>query len=64
MLLGESGELIASGHCSTTLRVEYQPAEKSFEIDLGKIRAGAQPKFIAIGVAPGNSIRAIWLTRC
>ena len=38
ILLGESGELIASGHCSTSLAVEYQPIEKSFEIDLGKIR--------------------------
>ena len=56
MLLGESGELIASGHCATDLRVEYQPAEKSFEIDLGKIRADGQPKFVAIGVASGNVI--------
>ena len=56
MLLGESGELIASGHCSTSLRVEYQPIEKSFEIDLGKIRAGAQPKFVAIGVALGDVV--------
>jgi beta-lactamase regulating signal transducer with metallopeptidase domain len=56
MLLGESGELIASGHCSTTLRVEHQPAEQSFEIDLGKIPVGVRPKFVAIGVVPGNVV--------
>ena len=58
MLLGESGELISAGHCSTSLRVEYQPVEKAFEIELGKIRDGAQPKFVAIGAAPGNVVAA------
>ncbi len=58
VLLGETGELISSGHCSTSLRVEYQAVERSFDIEMGKIREGAQPKFIAIGVASGNVLSA------
>ena len=59
MLLGESGEVISTGQCAASLRVEYQPVEKSFEADMGKIREGAQPRFVAIGVAvSGNVISA------
>ncbi len=58
MLLGESGEVISTGQCAASLRVEYQPVEKSFEVDMGKIREGAQPRFVAIGVASGNVISA------
>ena len=58
VLLGETGELISSGHYSTSLRVEYQAVEKSFDIEMGKVGEGAQPKFIAIGVAGGNVLSA------
>jgi beta-lactamase regulating signal transducer with metallopeptidase domain len=58
ILLSESGKLISSGHSSTSVRVEYQPVEKRLEIDMSRPRDGVQPKFIAIGVAPGNVISA------
>ena len=58
ILLGKSGELISSGHCSTSVRVDYKPVEKRLEIDMGKIHEGVEPKFVAIGVAPGSVISA------
>lgn len=53
-LLGSSGELLACGGLSTSLRVEYRPVEQRYEIPLGKIREGVAPAFVAIGITPGN----------
>ena len=53
-LLGSSGELLACGGLSTSLRVEHRPVEQRYEIPLGKIRDDAAPAFVAIGITPGN----------
>jgi hypothetical protein len=55
-LLGPTGDVLASGGVSTELHVESNALEKRFEIALGKIRAGAVPAYLALGVAPGNVV--------
>ena len=57
-LLGESGELISCGHIATSLKVVSDPVEQRFEFDLGKPRGNTEPKFLAIGVAPGDILSA------
>ncbi len=57
-LLGESGEILACGHLATSLKVVSEPVEQDFEIDLGKIRGGVEPKSMAIGIAPGEILSA------
>lgn len=52
-MLSESGELLATGHVSTNLRVEYQPVEQQFELNLATMGA-KEPRYVAIGVSPGN----------
>jgi hypothetical protein len=58
VLLGESGELLACGHLSTSLRVVSQPVEQRFEVDLGRIGGASAPKYLAIGLARGDVISA------
>jgi hypothetical protein len=53
-LLGRSGELIAAGGVSTSLRVESHPVDQRYEIQLGRMRAGVEPAFIALGIARGD----------
>jgi hypothetical protein len=55
-LLGPAGELVAGGHLSTALKVASKPVEERYKIELGKFGDGAEPAFIAIGIAPGNVI--------
>ncbi|WP_406694035.1 hypothetical protein V5E97_23615 [Singulisphaera sp. Ch08] len=57
-LLSESGELLSCGQLATSLKVVSEPTEQRFEIDLGKLRSGTQPKYVAIGIAPGERISA------
>jgi hypothetical protein len=57
-LLGADGELVACGQLSTTLKVVSEPVEPRFEIDLGKIRPGSEPRYVAIGIAPGRVLSA------
>jgi hypothetical protein len=57
-LLGESGALIACGQLSTSLRVVSEPVERRFEVDLGKIDGGAEPRYVVIGIARGEVIAA------
>lgn len=65
-LFGAAGEPVACGHLSTTLKVVSEPVEPRFEIDLGKIRPGSEPRYVAIGVAPGNvfskPMGSLWAT--
>jgi beta-lactamase regulating signal transducer with metallopeptidase domain len=53
-ILAESGELAACGHLSTSLKVVSDPVEQRFVISLGTIRADVQPKYVAVGIAPGD----------
>jgi beta-lactamase regulating signal transducer with metallopeptidase domain len=57
-LLGESGVLVSCGHLSTSLRVVSEPVEQRFEIPLGKARGSSEPKYLAIGIAPGDVLSA------
>ncbi|WP_435008442.1 M56 family metallopeptidase [Tundrisphaera lichenicola] len=57
-LLGADGELLGSGSAETRLRVESDPVEQRYTIDLGPILPGAEPRFLGIGVAHGNVISA------
>ena len=57
-LLDPSGEVLASGHLSDTIRVESRAVERHHEIAMGKVREGAVPAFLAIGIAPGDVISA------
>ncbi len=53
-ILGRSGAVLASGHVSTDLRVEYRPVERRIEIPLGQLDRSEAPAFVAIGITPGN----------
>jgi hypothetical protein len=57
-LLGESGELLSCGHVSTTLRVDSRVTEARFEIDINKVRDDSHPKYVSIGIAPGEVVSA------
>lgn len=53
-LVSRDHELLSSGSLATELRVESEPVEKPFEIDLGTVPADKEPAWLIVGVAPGN----------
>ncbi|WP_010588085.1 M56 family metallopeptidase [Schlesneria paludicola] len=53
-LISESGDLLSTGHLATALRVEFKPVENQFEVELGSIPAGTEPRHLIVGLSPGN----------
>lgn len=57
-LLSDAGEVLSCGQLATTLKVVSDPVEQRFELNLGKLPPGAEPKLLAIGISPGDVISA------
>lgn len=58
LLVSEAGDVAACGQLSTKLRVVSEPVEQRLEIDLGKLRPGTDPKYVAVAITPGEVISA------